>query len=156
MPYPGEHEFAQVPFAASLLVFLLGACSGGGEATTSLSTVVTTTEAIVTTTAPTTTTASTTTTAAPTTTAPAGIVIRVEGGQVVEGPDVISVAQGETVSFTVVGDAADEIHVHGYDLTFALEPGVPTTVEFVADATGIFEIELHESGALLTELEVTP
>ena len=82
--------------------------------------------------------------------------IRVEGGQKVEGPDVISVTQGETVSFFVEGDAPDEIHVHGYDLIFALEPGVPTTVSFVAEATGIFEVELHESGAVLTEVEVTP
>ncbi len=139
--------------AASLLAFSLAACSSSSETTTSTTTDLSTTatEVEVTTTA-----APTTTTAVPTTTAPAAIVIRVEGGQVVEGPDVISVTQGEMVSFVVEGDATDEIHVHGYDLTFALEPGVPSTVSFVAEATGIFEVELHESGAVLTEVEVTP
>lgn len=74
----------------------------------------------------------------------------------VDGPDTISVAQGETVVFQVVADVADEVHVHGYDLLFETVPGEPIVVEFMADATGIFEVELEESHLDLVNIEVTP
>ncbi|HEY3427618.1 MAG TPA: hypothetical protein VGK83_03010 [Acidimicrobiia bacterium] len=105
----------------------------------------------------------TTSTAAPTTTAPATTttaaripLVRVEGGVKVEGPDTISVQQGLTVLFEVEADVADEIHVHGYDLFFMTAPGEVVVVEFVADATGIFEVELEESHLPLVNIEVTP
>jgi hypothetical protein len=80
----------------------------------------------------------------------------VEGGVKEEGPDTISVAQGELVSFEVVADVADEIHVHGFDLLFETAPGELVVVEFTADATGIFEVELEESRLHLVNIEVTP
>ena len=55
--------------------------------------------------------------------------------------------EGETVRFRVVNDEAEEVHVHGYDITKELEPGKVETVSFKADITGIFEIELEGSGA---------
>lgn len=140
---------------AALLALALTACTGGADPTTTTATVNTTTTSTLTppTTSEPTTTSSIETT---TTTAPAAILILVEDGAKVEGPDTISVAQGETVLFQVESDVPDELHVHGYDLTFAIGPDSPTLVEFVAEATGIFEIELHGTGGVITELEVTP
>ena len=63
---------------------------------------------------------------------------------------------GEVVEIRVVADVADEIHVHGYDLTFPTEPGVPTVVTFTADAQGIFDVELEEAEIPLFELVVAP
>jgi hypothetical protein len=141
-----------------VLAWLLAACASG-TGTTTLGTS-TTQQDITTTTEQTITTEQTTTapstTAAVTTTPAAQNLIRVEGGVKVEGPDTISVAQGEVVSFQVVADVADEVHVHGFDLLFETVPGEPVVVEFTADATGIFEVELEESHLDLVNIEVTP
>lgn len=98
----------------------------------------------------------TTSTVAVTTTTEPTVLIRVEGGAKVEGPDTISVTQGETVTFEVVSDVADEVHVHGYDLFFDIFGGEATVVEFVADAAGIFEVELEGAHLDLVNIEVTP
>ena len=140
------------------LALLLAACASGPQATT-LGTTTTQQETTSTTEQTTTTgqrTTAPTTTAAVTTTTAAQTLIRVEGGVKVEGPDTISVRQGEVVSFQVVADVADEVHVHGYDLLFETAPGEPIVVEFMADAAGIFEVELEESHLDLVNIEVTP
>ena len=82
--------------------------------------------------------------------------IKVEDGVKIEGLDTLSVRVGETVRFEVEADVADEIHVHGYDLLFETLPEEEVLVEFVADATGIFEVELEELGLAIVDIEVTP
>ncbi len=52
------------------------------------------------------------------------------------------------------GDAADSVHVHGYDLTAAVEPNQTVLVAFTATIRGVFEVELEQSGLLLVELAV--
>jgi hypothetical protein len=64
--------------------------------------------------------------------------------------------EGDTVRFRVRNPTAEEVHVHGYDISKELEPGKTATVSFKADITGIFEIELEGSGALLAQLKVVP
>lgn len=129
------------------------------EATPVTSVVSTTTVAEVTTTSvtlpPTTTTDVTTPPTAPPTTIPEVPALSVVDGEV-EGPDTIRVVLGETAVFTVTSDVADEVHVHGFDLTYALEPGVTAEVRFLADVPGIFEVELHGAHVLLTQLVVEP
>ena len=145
------------PRLLASLALLLAACATGPESTTLGTT--TTQPEITSTTAQTATTGQPTTastTAAVTTTTAAQNLIRVEDGVKVEGPGTISVAQGEMVVFQVVADVADEVHVHGYDLLFETVPGEPIVVEFMADATGIFEVELEESHLDLVNIEVTP
>ena len=82
--------------------------------------------------------------------------IKVEDGVKTEGLDTLSVRVGETVGFEVEADVADEIHVHGFDLLFHTIPGEEVLVEFVADAAGIFEVELEAAGLHIIDLEVTP
>jgi len=53
------------------------------------------------------------------------------------------------------GEVADEVHVHGYDMTVDVTPGAEETLEFPADIPGIFEVELEDAGTLLFELEVS-
>lgn len=62
---------------------------------------------------------------------------------------------GEPVTLLITSDIAEEVHVHGVDLYQDLAPGATTTVEFVAPAPGVYEIELHGSGTLLTRMEST-
>jgi hypothetical protein len=140
---------------AIILGLALAAC-GPTSATTSTLPPATTAPANTSTAGPTTTVAptTTTTTAATTTTAPAPDVI--VNGDVVDSPGRIEVSLGDVVAVRVLADVADEVHVHGYDLTFATERGVPTLVTFTADAPGIFEVELEEAQIPLFELVVTP
>jgi FtsP/CotA-like multicopper oxidase with cupredoxin domain len=69
--------------------------------------------------------------------------IQMRGGSVVGGAQDIEVARGDTVRIVVTSDAADEIHLHGYDITRNAAPGQPARFQFRADAEGAFEIESH-------------
>jgi heme/copper-type cytochrome/quinol oxidase subunit 2 len=68
----------------------------------------------------------------------------------------VKVPVGNTVLLKVKSDVADEVHIHGYDLVSAVEAGGSTDFEFVADASGIFEVELEDAHLVLVELEVGP
>jgi hypothetical protein len=74
---------------------------------------------------------------------PAVTRIRIQGGQVVGGPKTVEVAKGDAVRLVVAADAADEIHVHGYDITKNAGPGAPARFVFRADLEGVFEVESH-------------
>lgn len=65
-----------------------------------------------------------------------------------------SVGQGATVRIVVTSDRADELHLHGYDETAEVGPDQPGVIEFVADQTGQFELETHDSGIVLLQLQV--
>ena len=71
------------------------------------------------------------------------------------GIELVEVSLGETVDVIITSDSAGEVHVHGYDLFFELEPGAPLDLSFVADIPGVFEVELEGSHLLLFEIEVT-
>jgi hypothetical protein len=64
--------------------------------------------------------------------------------------------QGDTVRFRVRNPEAEEIHVHGYDITKEIQPNRTATVSFKATITGIFEIEFHGSAEQIAELKVEP
>ncbi len=87
---------------------------------------------------------------------PAGqrIEVTVAGGQVSGDTGRVPVAAGEEVTLVVTSDVADEIHVHGYDLTVALSPSRPAQLSFAATVPGVFEVELHEAGTVLLTLQV--
>lgn len=87
---------------------------------------------------------------------PAGrrIEVTVAAGEVSGDTGRIPVPAGEQVTLGVTGDVADEIHLHGYDLTAALSPGTPAELVFDATVPGVFEVELHEAGTVLLTLQV--
>jgi hypothetical protein len=80
--------------------------------------------------------------------------ITIVRGKVSPPPGWLEVTKGRQVGITVTSDVPDELRVHGYDSTAELRPGVPATVRFTADLTGVFEAEAHRSGLLLTQLAV--
>lgn len=83
-------------------------------------------------------------------------VVSVRDGKVDGGAGTAEVTVGDRVRIEVTSDAADEVHVHGYDLTGDIEAGVTTRIDMVADKAGQWEIELHEAGIVLTTLRVNP
>ncbi|NUW40104.1 hypothetical protein [Nonomuraea rhodomycinica] len=80
--------------------------------------------------------------------------ITVRAGRVSPPSGWLEARRGQTVAITVTSDVADELHVHGYDRTAELRPGQAVTVRFRADMTGVFEVETHESGLVLTQVAV--
>ena len=82
------------------------------------------------------------------------IEVAVAGGQVTGDTGRVAVAAGTEVTLSITGDAPDEVHVHGYDLSAELAPGTPAEMTFTADLTGVFEVELHEAGTVLLTLQV--
>jgi heme/copper-type cytochrome/quinol oxidase subunit 2 len=84
------------------------------------------------------------------------IEVEFEDGQVTEGPEGgrVAVARGTTVRIVVTSDVAEEVHVHTYDFKKDVGPGRPAQFEFVADISGVFEVELEARGVLLFRLEV--
>jgi hypothetical protein len=81
-------------------------------------------------------------------------VITIARGRVSPPPGWLEVSRGRQVVITVTSDVPDELHVHGYDLTAGLRPGVPATVRFTADLTGVFQVETHSTKLVLTQLAV--
>jgi hypothetical protein len=66
----------------------------------------------------------------------------------------VPVTAGEQVTLAITSDVADEVHVHGYDLTGELIPGQPAELTFAATIPGVFEVELHDAGTVLLTLQV--
>jgi ABC-type glycerol-3-phosphate transport system substrate-binding protein len=81
--------------------------------------------------------------------------VTVANGKVNPSGTSIKVKAGQTVLVTAVSDAADEVHIHGYNKELPLTPGKPASVKFTADMKGTFEIETHESGKLIAKLVVS-
>jgi plastocyanin len=83
------------------------------------------------------------------------IAVEVADGQVSGDTGRVPVAVGTQVTLVITSDAADEVHVHGYDLSADLAPGTPAEITFAASIPGVFEVELHEAGTALLALQVS-
>jgi hypothetical protein len=92
--------------------------------------------------------------AAPRAAAGQRIEVQVSGGQASGDTGRVPVPLGTAVTLVVTSDAADEMHVHGYDLTADLAPGQPAELAFDATTPGVFEVELHDAGTVLLTLQV--
>jgi hypothetical protein len=68
-------------------------------------------------------------------------------------PGTQTVALGTPVSLHVTTATSQEFHLHGYDIE---DEGTDVTITFVADQAGSFELESHDTEALLFTLVVTP
>jgi hypothetical protein len=82
--------------------------------------------------------------------------IVVEGGKPRGGVKRLSFERGERVQFVVKSDVADEVHVHGYDVSKDLPAGGSVRFSFPARLEGVFEIELEARHQQIAELRVTP
>lgn len=83
-------------------------------------------------------------------------VIKVVNGEPKGGPAELKFKKGDKVRFIVASDVDEEIHVHGYDVYADVIAGKRVKVQFPANIDGIFEAELHGSGAPLAELRIEP
>jgi ABC-type glycerol-3-phosphate transport system substrate-binding protein len=140
-------------FAAVVLLLALAGCGGDEEAsppTTTGTTETTTTE----TTATETTTTETATDEQPP--GPTTVRVVVTGGVPKGGIVRQSVDKGNRVVLLVTSDVADEIHLHGYDLSTDVAAGGTARLPFKATIPGRFEVELEQRGVPIAELTVNP
>lgn len=77
-------------------------------------------------------------------------------GKPVGGMAELGYDKGEEVRFRVKSAVADEIHVHGYDISKDVEAGGTVEFAFPAELEGIYEAELEELGIPILELQVNP
>jgi hypothetical protein len=82
--------------------------------------------------------------------------IKVKSGEPVGGPVKLSFKKRDQVDIVVTADEADEAHLHGYDIEKKLKPGETVRFRFEATLEGVFELELHHSGAQLAKVTVKP
>lgn len=86
---------------------------------------------------------------------PAGTVVTIDyaGGEATGDTGRITVEVGEPITLKVTSDVNIEVHIHGADRYLAVEPGVETVQEFTQDAPGVYEVELHGGGGVLTRIQ---
>lgn len=139
--------------ATALAALSLAACGGGDDDTTSAA-------AETTATAPSGDTGGGETTAPSTNTADATLervpTIVVKNGEPVGGIQELEFDSGDQIRFKVSSDAAEEIHVHGYDIAKEVPAGGSVEFDFPAEIEGIFEAELEGLGVQIAELRVNP
>ncbi|MER5809294.1 hypothetical protein ABT143_14050 [Streptomyces sp. NPDC002033] len=82
------------------------------------------------------------------------VTLAVRDGKVIPATGRTEVKRGERIALRVTSDRADTLHVHGYDKELALPAGQEATLVLTADRTGLFEVETHASGLVLTQLLV--
>ena len=69
--------------------------------------------------------------------------ITIEGGKLQGEPKSISVTTGDPVRIVVSSDAANKLHLHGFDIEKTAMPGKPARFSFDANIEGEFELESH-------------
>lgn len=82
--------------------------------------------------------------------------IVVRDGEPVGGVQTLEFDAGEEVRFRVSSDAAEEIHVHGYDIAKDVPAGGTIEFDFPAELEGIYEAELEQLGVQIAELRINP
>jgi len=82
--------------------------------------------------------------------------IVVKGGEPVGGVQKLVYGKGEEIRFRVRSDVAEEVHVHGYDISEDVKAGDTASFDFAADIDGVFEVELEHSVVQIAELRVNP
>ena len=83
------------------------------------------------------------------------IAVTVAGGVVTGVEPRVEVGLNDDVIIRVTSDIAEEVHLHGYDLSKAVAAGGTVEIPFTADIPGGFEVELEESGKTLFQLRVS-
>ena len=123
---------------------------GSSDSSSATTTQTTTTE--TTTTDETTTSETTTTEAENPTTVKVVVVDGAPKGGIVRR----TVSKGDRVVLVVTSDVADEIHLHGYDVSRDVEAGGTVRLPFKATIPGRFEAELESRGVQIADITVEP
>lgn len=82
------------------------------------------------------------------------IEIQIDGDNISPKGDRVEVKTGETITLEIDSDRAGELHVHSTpEQELSFDEGV-STVELTIETPGIAEVEEHETGVVVLQLEV--
>ena len=81
--------------------------------------------------------------------------VTVTGGTSMSPSD-LPAHQGDNITINVSSDTEGEVHLHEYDIAFAVKPGSTTTHSFKADKTCSCDIEWETTSHPLGTLTVSP
>jgi hypothetical protein len=80
--------------------------------------------------------------------------IQIKDGEPVGGIQELSFNEGDHIRFEVDSDAAWEIHFHGYDIPMDVKAGGSVTFDVPATITGVFEVEIEQTGTQIAQITV--
>lgn len=140
--------------ASALLVAGLGLAACGSDEEGAGDTTETTTSQTVTATDTTTTTTTTETTPPPE--KPTVVRIAVVNGAPKGGIVRRTVDKDDRVVLVVTSDVADEIHLHGYEISRDVAAGGTARLRFKSTVPGRFEVELENRGVQIADISVQP
>lgn len=89
--------------------------------------------------------------------APEGVTVEmtVKDGEISPSGERVEVGVGETVTFRVSSDRAGEMHVHSTpEQEYAYAAG-KTEIELSIDRPGVVEVEDHDAGLVIVQLQVS-
>jgi len=91
-------------------------------------------------------------------TTPKPLVLKVVVGTkgVAGGPKRFTVRKNRNIVLVVRSALADEVHVHGYDLSRDVRAGGVARIAFKTRLTGRFEVELEDRRLPIAEITVRP
>lgn len=82
------------------------------------------------------------------------IEIEIEGGKISPRGDRVKVKAGEVITLKIDSDRAGELHVHSTpEQEFSFDKG-KSTIELTIDTPGVVDVEEHETGVVVLQLEV--
>ena len=79
----------------------------------------------------------------------------VKGSSVTGDTGTVAVRLGAPLQISVISDVAEEVHVHGADISKDVEAGGTVVIDVTQKAPGRFEVELERSTRVLTRLQVS-
>lgn len=83
------------------------------------------------------------------------IEIEIEGGKISPRGDRVKVKAGEVITLQIDSDRAGELHVHSTpEQEFSFDKG-KSTIELTIDTPGVVDVEEHETGVVVLQLEVS-
>lgn len=83
------------------------------------------------------------------------IQVSVIDNQVDQTQSVYKVNKGRDIRIVLYSTAADEVHVQGYEKTATVAANNYVIMEFTADKTGHFDVEMQRSHLKVLQLQVT-
>ena len=87
---------------------------------------------------------------------PTVLTVKFRNGAPIGGVAELSFTAGDTIRFAVASDVADEVHVHGYDVSKPVPAGGKVRLSFPATIEGRYEVELENLGVPVAEIDVRP
>lgn len=82
------------------------------------------------------------------------VTISIEGDRITPGGDRVEVARDEVVYLEITSDRAGELHVHSKPEQFVEFDAGTSMHKLVISAPGVVDVEEHESGHVVVQLEV--